>query len=51
MALRMSTFIGLISVVLVVGFALTALTLSLLQELEAKRRAVRLARTLALNQP
>lgn len=39
MAFRVSTFIGLSSVVLITALTLTALAISLLKELEAKRRA------------
>lgn len=40
MAFRVSTFIGLSSVVALLGLTLTALAVSLLKELEAKRRAL-----------
>lgn len=38
MAFRVSTFIGLSSVVILAGLTLTALAVSLLKEAEAKRR-------------
>lgn len=38
MAVRMSTFVGLSAVVLVVGLTVTAFAWSLLKELEAKRK-------------
>lgn len=38
MASRVSTFIGLSSVVAIVGLALAALAVALLKELQAKRR-------------
>lgn len=39
MAVRLSTFVGLSAVVLVVGLTLTAFALSLLAEQEARRKA------------